>query len=123
HVVYLPYLGASKEIKTKPAQNAVRELRSMGISPDVLVARSEVPANGHSLAKLSLYSGVEEEAIAMLPNARSIYEVPLTLEDAGIADVITRKLGLKPKKASLKSWRDMVESSMRTYKRTVRVGI
>lgn len=123
HVVYLPYLGASKEIKTKPAQNAVRELRGMGITPDVLVARSEQPANGHAISKLSLFSGVEEEAIALLPNARSIYEVPLTLEDAGIADVIVRKLGLKTKAANLKPWREMVERSMRNYKRTVRVGI
>jgi len=123
HVVYLPYLGASKETKTKPAQNAVRELRSMGISPDVLVARSETPANGHSISKLSMFCGVEEEAIALLPNARSIYEVPLTLEDAGIADVIIRKLDLKAKKADLKPWREMVERSMRTYKRTVRIGI
>ena len=123
HVVYLPYLGASKETKTKPAQNAVRELRSMGINPDVLVARSEMPTNGHSISKLSMFCGVEEEAIALLPNARSIYEVPLTLEDAGITDVILRKLDLKPKKANLKPWRDMVERSMRTYKRTVRVGI
>ncbi len=123
HVVYLPYLGASKETKTKPAQNAVRELRSMGISPDVLVARSENPTNPHSIAKLSLFSGVEEEAIALMPNAKSIYEVPLTLEDAGIADVITRKLGLETTTADLTPWRDMVERSMRTYDRTVRVGI
>jgi len=123
HVVYLPYLGASKETKTKPAQNAVRELRSMGISPDVLVARSENPTNGNTVSKLSLFSGVEEEAIALLPNAKSIYEVPLTLEDAGIADVVVRKLGLKAKKANLKPWREMVDRSMRTYKSTVRVGI
>ncbi len=123
HVVYLPYLGASKETKTKPAQNAVRELRGMGIAPDVLVARSEQPTSTHAVSKLSLFSGVDEEAIALLPNAKSIYEVPLTLEDAGIADVITRKLGLRTKKADLEPWREMVASSMRSYNRTVRVGI
>lgn len=123
HVVYLPYLGASKETKTKPAQNAVRELRSTGINPDVLVARSEQPTSSHAVAKLSLFSGIEEEAIALLPNAQSIYEVPVTLEDAGIADVICRKLGLKTKKVDLKPWRDMVDRSMQTYRRTVRVGI
>jgi CTP synthase len=123
HVVYMPYLGASKETKTKPAQNAVRELRGMGVTPDVLVARSEQPAGNHAISKLSLFCGVEERAIALLPNARSIYEVPLTLESAGIADVICEKLSLKAKKPNLKPWRDMVERSMRTYKRTVRVGI
>lgn len=123
HVVYLPYLGASKETKTKPAQNAVRELRGMGVDPDVLVARSEQSPGKHAVGKLSMFCGVDEDAIALLPNARSIYEVPLTLEDAGIANVICRKLDLKTKKANLKPWRSMVERSMRTYQRTVRVGI
>ncbi|HET8709379.1 MAG TPA: CTP synthase, partial [Candidatus Saccharimonadales bacterium] len=77
HVVYLPYLGASKETKTKPAQNSVREIRGLGISPDILVARSEEPAEGTVKRKLSLFCGVGEDAIALLPNAKSIYEVPL----------------------------------------------
>ena len=98
HVVYLPYLNASNEIKTKPAQNSVRELRGLGIAPDILVARSEKPANVAAIKKLSLFSGVSEDAIAPLPNAQSIYEVPLTLEDSGIGDVITERLGLKTKK-------------------------
>jgi len=123
HVVYLPYLGASHETKTKPAQNAVRELRGMGITPDVLVARSERPAGDHAISKLSMFSGVEPEAIALLPNAASIYEVPLTLEDTGIADVICRKLSLGNKKADLEPWRDMVKRSMQQYKRTIRIGI
>src|SRR5271170_4898436 len=92
HVVYLPYLGASNETKTKPAQNSVRELRGLGITPDILVGRSERPARDGVKTKLSLFSGVSEEAIALLPNATSIYEVPLTLEDSGIADVITEHL-------------------------------
>jgi CTP synthase len=80
HVVYLPYLGASQEIKTKPAQNAVKELRGIGIMPDVLVARSENPADHSVIDKLSLFSGVAKEAIVLLPNAKTIYEVPITLE-------------------------------------------
>ena len=91
HVVYLPYLGASKEIKTKPAQNAVRELRGLGIVPDVLVARSEAAAPKAAINKLSMFSGVPPEAIALLPNAPSIYEVPLTLEKAGITNVVTNR--------------------------------
>jgi CTP synthase len=123
HVVYMPYLGASHETKTKPAQNAVRDLRGMGITPDILVARSEQPAGGHAVSKLSLFCGIGEEAIALLPNAKSIYEVPLTLEDCGIADVICRQLSLKTKAANLKPWRDMVKRSMTTYDKTVRIGI
>jgi CTP synthase len=123
HVVYLPYLGASNETKTKPAQNSVRELRGLGIAPDILVGRSEKLANGAVKSKLSLFSGVAEEAIALLPNAPSIYEVPLTLEDTGIADVITKRLGLKSKKPQLKEWRAVVDRATAKHSRKVKVGL
>ncbi|MFI5270756.1 MAG: CTP synthase [Candidatus Saccharimonadales bacterium] len=123
HVVYLPYLGASNETKTKPAQNSVRELRGLGIAPDILVGRSELPAGKGVKEKLSLFSGVSEEAIALLPNARSIYEVPLTLEDSGIADVITKHLNLKVSKPKLKEWRSVVDRAVAHYDKTVKVGL
>ncbi|HVI60555.1 MAG TPA: CTP synthase [Candidatus Saccharimonadales bacterium] len=123
HVVYLPYLGASNEIKTKPAQNSVRELRGLGIAPDVLVARSEKPANDAGKQKLSLFSGVPEEAIASLPNAPSIYQVPLTLEDTGITDVLTRHLGLKSKKPKLKDWRAVVDRATAKHAHKVKIGL
>ena len=122
HVVYLPYLGASNEIKTKPAQNSVRELRGLGISPDVLVGRSEVEAGSAARRKLSLYSGVPEQAIALLPNAPSIYQVPLTLEDSGIANVITERLKLKAKKPDLKDWRDVVKLATTDHKQIIKIG-
>ncbi len=123
HVVYLPFLGASQETKTKPAQNSVRELRGLGISPDILVARSERPANPNVKNKLSLYSGVPKEAIALLPNASSIYQVPLTLEDTGIADVIAKKLDLKAKKPDLKQWRQVVKRATTNHKRKLTIGL
>jgi CTP synthase len=123
HVVYMPYLGASQEVKTKPAQNAVRELRGLGIVPDVLVARSEKPAPKTVINKLSLYSGVAPEAIALLPNADSIYEVPLTLEDTGIAEVIARRLNLKIDKPHLKEWRDVVRRATAKHDKSVCVGV
>ncbi len=124
HVVYLPYLSASHEIKTKPAQNSVRELRGLGILPDILVARSELPANGSARHKLSLFSGVSEDAIVLLPNAESIYEVPLTLEDNGIGKVIIEKLSLGGNKVpNLNQWRDMVSRAKKSYKRQVNVGL
>lgn len=123
HVVYLPFLGASQETKTKPAQNSVRELRGLGISPDVLVARSEKPSNPAVKNKLSLFSGVDKDAIALLPNAPSIYQVPLTLEDTGIADFITKRLGLKGKKPDLKAWRQVVEQATSNHKQKRTVGI
>ena len=123
HLVYLPYLGASQETKTKPAQNSVRELRGLGIAPDVLVCRSEKPANPNVKAKLSLFTGVDEAAIALLPNAPSIYQVPLTLEDTGVADVICRELHLKVSKPDIKPWRSMVERSTKQFGKTVKVGV
>lgn len=123
HVVYLPYLGASQEVKTKPAQNAVRELRGFGIVPDVLVARSESEAPASAINKLSLFSGVDPEAIALLPNAQTIYEVPLTLEDSGLANVITGRLGLDANVPDLTEWRDVVARAKAKYDKTVKVGI
>jgi CTP synthase len=123
HVVYMPYLGASNEVKTKPAQNAVRELRGLGIVPDVLVARSENPASPSLTKKLSLYSGVANDAIALLPNAKTIYEVPLTLEDTGIAEYICNRLHLKHDKPDLKEWRSVVKKATSAYDSKVRVGV
>jgi CTP synthase len=123
HVVYMPYLGASHEYKTKPAQNAVRELRGLGVVPDVLVVRSEGPAPKGVINKLSLFSGVPSEAVALLPNASTIYEVPLTIEDTGIADVISRRLDLKVSKPHLKEWRAVVERANKRHKHTVTVGV
>ncbi|MGC1176557.1 MAG: CTP synthase [Candidatus Saccharimonadales bacterium] len=122
HVVYLPYLNASNETKTKPAQNSVRELRGLGIAPDILVGRSEQPAGKGARSKLSLFSGVPEDAIALLPNAKSIYEVPLTLEDSGLANVIVERLGLKAKKPNLKAWRSVVALATAKHSRKVKVG-
>ncbi len=123
HVVYLPYLGASGELKTKPAQNAVRELRGLGIVPDVLVARSEDEAHQEAIDKLSLFSGVGPEAIVSLPNAETIYEVPLTLEERGIDNVIVNKLDLKAHKAKLKKWRDLVSRATNKDAPIVKVGV
>lgn len=123
HVVYLPYLGASHEIKTKPAQNAVRELRGLGIVPDILVARSEDSAEKNVISKLSLFSGVSKDAIVLLPNASTIYEVPLTLEENGIDDVIVKRLDLKAGKPSLREWRQVVERAKNGHKRTYKIGI
>jgi len=122
HVVYLPYLNASNETKTKPAQNSVRELRGLGISPDMLVARSEQPANGGVKEKLSLFSGVAEDAIALLPNASSIYQVPLTLEDTGMADVIVKRLGLSAGKPDLSDWRQTVELATAKHSKQLKIG-
>lgn len=123
HVVYVPYLGASKEFKSKPAQNAVRELRGLGISPDMLVVRSEEMPHDGIVRKLSMFSGVYEDAIALLPNAATIYQVPLTLEDSGIAATLFSKLGLKHKRPEMKPWRTMVDLATSDFEKKVTVGL
>jgi CTP synthase len=123
HVVYVPYLGASGEFKTKPAQNAVRELRGLGIVPDVLVVRSEVKPPKSTISKLSMFTGVEPRAVVLLPNAKTIYQVPLTLEESGIGNVITGRLGLRGASANLTAWRRVVKSALTNYRKTVRIGM
>lgn len=123
HVVYMPYLGASKEFKTKPAQNAVRDLRGIGIMPDILAVRSEGPAPKSVIPKLSLFSGVAPEAIVLLPNATTIYQVPLTLEDSGIGTVIATRLGLNDHKADLAEWRTVVKRALSHPQKNVTIGV
>ncbi|OGL37281.1 CTP synthase [Candidatus Saccharibacteria bacterium RIFCSPLOWO2_01_FULL_48_13] len=123
HVVYIPYLGASGEFKTKPAQNAVRELRGLGIVPDVLVARSEVRPPRSVLPKLSMFSGVDSQAIVLLPNAKTIYSVPLELEDAKIADVITGRLKLRAGSPDMAEWRRVAKNALARYRKTISVGV
>jgi CTP synthase len=123
HVVYIPYLGASQEFKTKPAQNSVRELRGLGIVPDVLMARSETKPPKSVLPKLSMFTGVEQDSIVLLPNAPTIYQVPLTLEESHIADVITRQLGLRAQRPNLSGWKRVVDSALANYKNTIRIGV
>ena len=123
HLVYLPYLNASNELKTKPAQNSVRELRGLGIVPDILVARSEHKADKKIKNKLSLFAGVENDSIALLPNAHTIYEVPLTLEDSGIADVIMKKLNLKVVKPKLDGWREVVKRALTNFTETLNIAM
>lgn len=123
HVVYIPYLGASKEFKTKPAQRAVLELRSLGIVPDLLFARSETQPPQRIIDKLSMFCGVAPDGIALLPNAPTVYEVPLTLERGGIADYAVARLGLRGGSADLSQWRWVARRATAHFKQTVSVGV
>ncbi|HET8991823.1 MAG TPA: CTP synthase [Candidatus Saccharimonadales bacterium] len=122
HVVYLPYLNASHETKTKPAQNSVRDLRGLGITPDILVCRSEQPSSEAAINKLSLFSGVPVDSIAALPNAKSIYEVPITLEEGGIGEVITKKLGFNTPKPDFSEWQAVVDMATAKYDKTLKIA-
>ena len=123
HVVYLPFLGASKELKTKPAQNAVKDLRNAGIVPNMLVARSEGAAPEDVKEKLSLFGGVQKEAIVLLPNAASIYQVPLELEKQKIGSYITKRLNLSSAKPNHSSWEKLNKSIVASPRSSVTIGI
>src|SRR3989344_1748758 len=110
HVVFLPYLKASDEVKTKPAQNSVRELRSIGIQPDILIARTDYEIGEADIAKMSLYTNVEKEAILPLVTVKSVYEVPLIMEEHKLDDVIMKKLGLEVKPRMHNGWEKLVEN-------------
>ena len=123
HVTLLPHIGATGELKTKPTQHSVRELRGIGIQPDVICARSDHPVDEEVRNKIALFTDVEPRAVIPLVTAGTIYEVPLTLEDAGLGDYLVDRLGLEVKQEpDLSGWRDMVR---RIYepKPKVRIGL
>ncbi len=122
HVVFLPYLKASDEVKTKPAQNSVRELRGIGIQPDVLIARTDHKVPEGLADKLSLYTNVDPEAILPLVTANSVYEVPLSLEDAHLDEIILKRLGLTAKQKKSEDWREFM-AKVKSDKEKVTVAL
>lgn len=109
HCTLLPYLPTSGELKTKPSQHSVNVLRSYGLQPDVLVCRTSHPIPQEEKDKLALFCSVPKDAVIECRDMKSIYEVPLALEDQNIAGVILNMLNTCYKKADLKSWKNLVE--------------
>jgi CTP synthase len=122
HVTYLPYLGATGELKTKPTQHSVRDLRSVGIQPNVVIPRTDYPVTKELMDKLALFCDVDPEAVIPLMTTRYLYEVPLMLEDAGLGDYIVSKLRLKAKRPQLDEWRAMVDS-MKQQKEPIKIAV
>ncbi len=122
HLTLVPYVGASEEFKSKPTQHSVNTLRSIGIQPDVIVARSEKPIGENLKDKIALFGDVERRAVINVPDARSIYEVPLLLEDTGLGDYIVEMLGIESEPPELTGWRDMVARISAT-KPAVRIAV
>ncbi|MEX1254321.1 MAG: CTP synthase [Dehalococcoidia bacterium] len=109
HVTLLPYVAAAGELKTKPTQHSVRELRSMGIQPDVIICRSDHPVTEDLKAKIALFCDVDKQGVVPLPTVPSIYQVPLILEEAGLGEYIIDLLGLEASERDLSDWRELVE--------------
>ncbi len=108
HVTFLPYIATTKELKTKPTQHSVNELRRIGIQPDIILCRSDHEIPPSLKDKISLFCDVSREAVIPLVTAETIYEVPLVLEEAGLGDLLIRRLGLTARSADLSEWREMV---------------
>ena len=108
HLTLVPYIKTSSEIKTKPTQHSVKELRSIGIQPDALVCRSEKPLPEEQRKKIALFTNVKEEAVISAQDANDVYEIPLILRDQGLDEIIVKKLQLNVKKPDLTDWENVL---------------
>jgi CTP synthase len=109
HVTFLPHVGSTNELKTKPTQHSVRELRSAGIQPDVILCRADHEVTAEIRRKISLFCDVQERAVISLPTMDSIYQVPIVLQDESLGDVVIELLGLDAGPRDLTPWREMVD--------------
>ncbi len=123
HITWLPYLKATAETKTKPTQHSVRELRSIGILADMIMARSDYPVEKELTLKIAKFCDVKPEAVVPLVTADLLYEIPLSLEENHVADILLKALGLEAKhEPELDGWRWMVDE-LKKAKPTVKIGL
>ncbi|RMF48943.1 MAG: CTP synthase, partial [Anaerolineae bacterium] len=123
HVTWLPYIQATGELKTKPTQHSVRELRSLGIAPDIIVARSDHPVEEELCEKIALFCDVERRAVIPMVTAETLYEVPLLLEEVGIGEYVLERLGLPVRQTpDWEAWKKLV-STVKAEKPKVRVAL
>jgi CTP synthase len=122
HVTFLPYLNSTQELKTKPTQHSVNELRRIGIQPDAIICRSDHEIAENLRDKISLFCDVAKEAVIPLPTMETIYEIPLILEETGLGQLIVDKLGIKTGPADLRQWQGLVER-IKTPHEPVRIAL
>ncbi len=122
HVTLLPYLPTAGELKTKPSQHSVSILRSNGIQPEILVCRTSKPIPKKEKEKLALFCSVPQDAVIECKDLKSIYEVPLAMEEQNLAKVVLERLQMKDKKPDLKSWKELVEK-IKNPTKTVKIAI
>ena len=109
HLTLLPYMKKAQELKSKPTQHSVQDLQGLGIQPDIIMLRSEIPVDAGTKEKLALFCNVSTDCIIQNLNAKSIYEVPLMMEQEGLGKVVCRALGLEDKPSQLSDWAAMVD--------------
>ena len=122
HVTLLPYLSSTGEIKTKPTQHSVNELRRIGIQPDVIACRSDYPVSDELKAKISLFCDVDKRAVIPLLTASTIYETPLILEEEGLGDFIIDRMSITQTGHDLSEWRKMVDK-IKAPKETIKIAL
>ncbi len=122
HVTFLPHIAATDEVKTKPTQHSVNELRRIGIQPDVILCRSDKEISESTKDKIALFCDVDREAVISLITSETIYEVPLLLEEAGLGEIIVDRFGLSRTESDLEEWREMV-TRLKAPKETVVIGL
>ena len=123
HVTFLPYIGASRELKTKPTQHSVREIRGIGIQPDVIIARADHPIPQEHVKKISLFCDVAEEAVIPAMTSDILYNIPVLLAETGLDQIVVDRLGLdSPEEPDLSRWKSMI-AEIRRQKPTIRIGI
>ena len=123
HVTWLPYIGATGEIKTKPTQHSVAALRSIGISPNMIIARSDYPVDKDLCDKIALFCDVEKQAVVPMVTSDVLYEIPLLLERAGVGDYLVEKLNMKAtREPDMKPWEKLVDR-VRKQKPSVKVAL
>ncbi len=110
HVTYVPYLRAAGEFKTKPTQHSTKELRSTGITPDMIICRSELPIDTHLKDKIAHFCDVDNKAVINAPDVHSIYEIPLILNSENVGDLILERMKIEARKPDLYGWSQIVDS-------------
>ncbi len=110
HLTLVPYIATSSEIKTKPTQHSVKELRSIGIQPDILVCRSDQPLPDEQRRKIALFTNVQERAVISAVDADDLYKIPAMLHEQGLDDIVAEQLGLDLPAADLSEWDAIVEA-------------
>ena len=123
HVTLVPYISAAGELKTKPTQHSVKELRSIGISPDIIVCRSEKPISKEMREKMAMFCDVDPEAVIQNLTARSIYEVPMLMEEQGLDTIVLRKLEMEDKPKDMQGWHDMVARILKKSDKKVTIAV
>ena len=122
HLSYVPYIAAAGEIKTKPTQHSVKELREIGIQPDVLICRMDRILPEDERRKIALFCNVEERAVVGSYDAESIYEIPQMLHEQGIDNIICEQLQLNIQQADLTEWKKIVYA-IKNPKHTVKIAM